>query len=242
MIVLPAGRPPYYTDGMRVGWAVVGLTVILGSSSMEAQTRRRPATRPAPVPMKKEAAAMTCPAPLGVGMTTKKPFCDVLAGRDPSGGILITLPPHRGDVTVTFDLHNRHTFSEEQTKDKRAAFSRFTATIGALTLDNTLISRAVVQSEFRSQADFVDRIGGGVGPSGLKAVAPTGSESIVLKVPEAEGQISILGEKLTVDRADGSATYTSAGSPIAIISNVMIEYRPAPAARTPAAKAPARRR
>ena len=59
---------------------------------------------------------MACPAPLGSGVTTKLTFCDVLIGRDPAGGILITIPPHRGDVKLTFDLHNRHTFSEEQMK------------------------------------------------------------------------------------------------------------------------------
>ena len=52
---------------------------------------------------------MTCPAPLGAGVTSKRSFCDVLTGRDPAAGIIITMPPHRGAVTLTFDLHNRHT-------------------------------------------------------------------------------------------------------------------------------------
>jgi len=49
-----------------------------------------------------------------------------------------------------------------------------------------------------------------------------------MTIPEEEEQVSILGEKLTVQRLDGTATYSSPGRPIAIISNVMIEYRPAP--------------
>jgi hypothetical protein len=185
---------------------------------------------------------MKCPAPLGLGVTSKRSFCDVLTGRDPAAGVIITLPPHRGAVTLTFDLHNRHTYSEEQMKDPRAAFARYTAVIGALTADNTLISRAVVQSEFRSVKDLLERVAGGAGPSGVKAVAPTGQESITITVPEAENEVSILGEKLIVERADGSATYSSEGRPIAIISNVMITYRPAavkPAPKPPA-KAPAR--
>ena len=60
-----------------------------------------------------------------------------------------------------------------------------------------------------------------------------------MTIPQAETQVSLLGEKLLVERADGSATYSSAGRPIAIISNVMIEYRPAPP--PPAPRAPARR-
>lgn len=181
---------------------------------------------------------MTCPTPLGVGVNSKLSFCDVLTGRDPGAGILITIPPHRGTVTLTFDLHNRHTYSEEQAKDPRAAFARYTASIGALTMDNTLISRAAIQSEFRATTDFVDRIGGGAGATGLKAVGPTGVESVTLTIPEAENQVSILGEKLMVERAEGAANYTSMGRPIAIISNVMIEYRPPPPAR---AATPARR-
>ena len=89
--------------------------------------------------------------------------------------LLIALPPHQGPVTLTFDLHNRHTYSEEQVKANRAS-ARYTAVIGALTLDNTLISRAAVQSEFRKASDLVERIGGGAGPGGVKAVAPTGTE------------------------------------------------------------------
>jgi hypothetical protein len=164
----------------------------------------------------------------------------VLTGRNLADGILITIPPHRGDVTLTFDLHNRHTYSDEQMKDPRTAFARYTAGIGVLTMDNTLISRAAVQNEFRKASDLIERIGGGAGPAGVKAVAPTGLESVTITIPEAENEVSILGEKLTVDRADGSATYTSPGRPIAIVSNVMIEYRPAPPPRTPA-RPPAKR-
>jgi hypothetical protein len=188
----------------------------------------------------KEAPQMTCPAPLGTGVNTKRMFCDVLTGRDPAGGIIITIPPHRGDVVLTFDLHNRQTFSEELMKDKRLAFSRYTASVGLLTMDNTLVSRAVVQNEFRNTSDLIDRIGGGAGPAGLKAVAPTGAESITITIPEAENQVSILGEKLIVERADGNATYASPGRPIAIISNVLIEYHTPPPPRTPS-KPPARR-
>jgi hypothetical protein len=183
---------------------------------------------------------MTCPAPLGVGVSTKRRFCDVLTGREPAAGILIAIPPHQGQVTLTFDLYNRHTYSEEQMRDKKTAYARYTATIGALTIDNTLISRAVVQNEFRSAADLVDRISGGAGPGGLKAVAPTGHEAITITVPEAENQVSILGEKLSVERADGRASYASPGRPIAIISNAMLEYVPPPPPRTPA-KRPAPR-
>jgi hypothetical protein len=218
-------------------WASAGLVLVTFALAApvlaQTQTARKPATpakKPAPaatVPPKTELADMICPTPLGIGIRTKVAFCDVMSSRDPSAGVLIKLPPHQGPVTLTFNLHNRHTYSEDQVTPSRA-FSRYTATVGVLTMDNTLISRAVVQSEFRRATDFVDRVSGGAGPGGAKAVAPTGTEPVSITIPEDEQQVSILGEKVTVERLDGTATYSSTGRPIAVISNVQVEYRPAP--------------
>jgi len=212
------------------------------AAAAQTTTPRRPAAvarkaaQPAPV---KEAPEIICPTPLGAGVNTKLDFCDVMVGRDVTAGIIVRFPEHKGPVTLSFDLHNRHTYSEEQVKANRA-YSHYTASIGVLTMDNTLIQRAVVDSEFRKVTDFVDRIGGGAGPAGIKAVAPVGTEQVSMLIPEEENQVSILGEKLTVERLDGTATYSSPGRPIAVISNVMIEYRPP--APTPAAKTPARKK
>lgn len=196
---------------------------------------RKPVRKPAAPPasaLKKVAPEMTCPAPLGVGVRTKLSFCEVMAGRDPAGGALIQIPPHKGPATLTFDLHNLHTYSEEQVKAHRG-FARYTATIGVLTLDNTLITRAVVQNEFRAARDLVDRVGGGAGPGGVKAVAPTGRESITVLIPEGELAVSLLGEKLAVERIDGPATYSQPGRPIAVVSSVMLEYKPGPLPKKP---------
>ena len=170
---------------------------------------------------------MTCPAPLGVGVRPKLTFCEVMAGRDPAAGVIIQIPPHKGPATLTFDLHNLHTYSEEQVKAHRA-FARYTATIGVLTMDNTLISRAVVQNEFRTAADLVDRVGGGAGPGGVKAVAPTGTESITVTIPEggARGEPARREARGRTHRRPGDLH--AAGRPIAVVSNVMLEYRPGP--------------
>jgi hypothetical protein len=177
-----------------------------------------------------EAPAVNCPQVLGEGVQTARVFCDVPIGHDPAAGILIPLPPHTGDVTLTFDLHNRHTYSEELAQTNRG-YRRYTASIGVLATDNTLLSRAFVQSEFRTAADLFDRVSGGSGAGGVKAVAPTGVESIVITIPAEENAVSILGERLTEERIDDTDTFTAAGRPAAVISNVMIEYRPRTAAR-----------
>ncbi len=205
---------------------------LLFTIPLAARTQKAPARKPAATPaaaMKKIVPEMTCPTLLGVGVKTKRSFCEVVAGRDPAGGVLIQVPPHRGAATLTFDLHNLHLYSEEQVRAKRA-YARYTASIGVMTMDNTLISRAVVQSEFRTAGDLVDRVGGGAGGA-VKAVAPTGTESITIQIPESELQVSLLGEKLNVEGVDGNVTYTQADRPIAVVSSVMLEYRPGPPPR-----------
>src|SRR5262245_27320547 len=67
------------------------------------QTRKTtPARRPAPAAaLTKVEPDMMCPAPLGTGVRTKLSFCEVLAGRDPAGGLLIRIPPHKGPAALS---------------------------------------------------------------------------------------------------------------------------------------------
>jgi hypothetical protein len=216
---------------MRQRLAAVLVVVALAAVSVNAQRATR--GRATPPTTRTEPAMVDCPSVLGEGVETRRSFCDVLTGRDVAGGVIIKLPPHTGPVTLTFDLHNRHTYSEELIKSGRA-YRHYTATIGVLTADNTLLTRAVVQSEFRTGADLVDRVSGGAGPGGVKAVAPIGLEPFKVVIPAAEQIVSILGEKLTVDGPEGAGEFLTPGRPIAIISNVQVQYRPGPVRRTPA--------
>jgi len=134
----------------RSRWIAIVLLSI--SATVFAQSRgttpKRPAAqapRPAAKPPepKSEPAMVSCPQPLGLGVQTKRTFCDVLAGRDPVAGIVVTLPPHSGPVTLTFDLHNRILYSEDMVKAGRA-YRRYTASIGVLAMDNTLLSRGLI--------------------------------------------------------------------------------------------------
>jgi hypothetical protein len=174
-----------------------------------------------------EPAAVECPSVLGIGRLTGFEFCDVMTGNDATQGIRVVLPPRQGDVTLSFDLHNRHTYSEELIRAGRG-YRRYTATIGVLTPNNDLLTRAIVQNEFRSAADLEDRIGGGAGPGGVKAIAPTGTVRIVVTISDNLSSISILGEKLEVVRTDAADpdNFNAPGRPIAIISNVLLQYRP----------------
>jgi hypothetical protein len=172
-----------------------------------------------------------CPEPLGTGVRTGASYCFVLAGTDPAQGVIVTIPPHTGPASLMFNLHNRHTFSEEDVRAGRA-YAKYTAVIAALTLKGDLIDRGAVQSEFRTAKDLYERIGGGAGPGGVKAVAPIGSEEVTIVVPQGIDQVSLLGEVLDATTSAGRETATP-GRPVAIISNVRVEYRPAPPPRSP---------
>ena len=212
--------------------------------AIDAQARRT--TRPpAPAPPKVEPAMVQCPAVLGDGARSKRTFCDVLIGGNPADGIIVTIPPHTGDVKLMFDLHNRHTYSAELAKS-RAGFRRYAAGVGVMAMDVTLLSRAAVESEFRTATDLFDRVVG-TGPGGLKAVAPIGSEPVVLTLTDDDLgddlRVSILGERLAEGRPDGSTdVFTAAGRPIAVVSNIRLEYRPAPARPPARTTTPTRRK
>jgi hypothetical protein len=182
-----------------------------------------PASKPA---AKVEPADVKCPEQLGTGLKTKASFCFVLAGRDPVDGVLVTIPPHM-QATLRFDIHNRHTYSEEEVRAGRG-FARYTAVIGVLSMSGQLLGRGAVQTEFRSASDLYDRITGGAGPGGVKAVAPLGREQASIEIPPGVDQVSLLGEVLEATTSAGREVATP-GRPVAIVSNVQIEYVPAPA-------------
>lgn len=206
------------------------VALVLAAAPIEAQ--RRPARRPAPkpVPLKTATPDVKCPSLIGMGVKTVRSFCDVPAGRDPAQGIVIVLPPHTGAGTLTFDLHARHVYSEDEMK-RGKAYARYRAGIGVLTMKGDLLDRGAIEAEFRAAGDLFDRIGGGAGPASLKAVAPAGREQVYVTVPAGVTQVSLLGETLDAITPAGHETAVMNGRPVAIVSNILFEYRPAPVKR-----------
>ena len=173
-----------------------------------------------------EPVEVRCPSVLGVGVATETPFCDIEVQQDPSLGVLVVLPPHRGEATLAFDLHNRHAYSETETRAGRA-YTQYHASIAVATMEGEVIARGVVLSEFRSTGNLIDRVGGGGGgPDGLKAIAPIGVERLFVTLPAGIDQVSVVGQSLEVLRVDSSDTFDTVGRPIAVLSNATLSYRP----------------
>ena len=94
--------------------------------------------------------------------------------------------------------------------------------IGVLDDEGRTTRPRAVQTEFRSSQDVYERISGGAGPGGVKAVAPVGDEPISITIPAGVDQVSLLGEVL--DAIDGGRPRVGVpGRPVAIVSKVMID-------------------
>ena len=201
--------------------AIACVLLLTPAADAQRRTTRKP---PPPAPPKVEPAKVQCRESLGTGVRTKASYCFVLAGRDPAEGVLVTVPSHTGPAKLIFDLHNRHTYSEEDVKQGRG-FAAYTSVIGVLTMTGELLGRGAVRSEFRKASDLFERIGGGAGPGGVKAVAPIGQETVSIEIPAGTTQVSLLGEVMDALTSIGRES-ASPGRPVAIVSNVRVEYRP----------------
>ena len=206
---------------------LIALAVSPAIAQRKAPAKKTPAKAAAVAP-KTMTPDVACPSLIGMGVKTVRSFCDVPAGRDPAQGIVISLPPHKGTATLTFDLHARHLYSEDEMKSGKV-YSRYRVTIGALTMAGGLLARGAIEAEFRTPADLFDRIGGGSGPGGLKAVAPAGREPVIIEVPAGVDQVALLGESLDAITPAGHETVVMPGRPVAIVSNLLFEYQPASA-------------
>ena len=191
--------------------AIVFVLVLWNTVPVGAQARRI------------EPAEVQCPSVLGVGVDTDRTYCDVLVGTDISEGIIVIVPPHRGPATLTFTLYGRHTYSEEAVARGRG-YARYMATTAVATVD-AVLARPIVLAEFHNIDDLADRVSGGAGPTGVKAVAPIGGEGIRVTVPTNVNEVSIVGLELEVERVDGREEFGAPGRPIAVLGDVQVEYR-----------------
>ena len=171
-----------------------------------------------------ESVEVRCPSVLGIGVETDLVFCDVLAQQDPALGVIVVLPPRRGEANLSFNLHNRHTYSEDDVRRGRA-YARYLAEVAVASPAGDVLGRRYVLNEFRTAEDLFDRVAGGAGPEGVKAIAPTGLERVSVAIPGNLNQVVIVGQTLEVTLFDGNLERTwSPGRPVAVISEVQLEY------------------
>ena len=167
-----------------------------------------------------------CVSSPGAGVKSRRTFCDVLVGETPGGSVSMIVPARTGQATLRFDLHNRFDIPVVM-GFPGASYARHEAVVRVVGEDATVIGRAAVVREFRTMTDLFDQLAGGGRPGGLKAVAPGAPESVRFSIPVGVTTIGIVGEHLRVRTAvGGEATFDAPGRPVAMVSNLRLEYRP----------------
>jgi hypothetical protein len=167
--------------------------------------------------------AFSCATDLGVGLKSKRKFCDIVVSTLPKEGVTMVIPPHTGTSTLRFDLHNRYTLGGPGATAAQM-YAKQTAIVAILDQEAATVGKAAVARELRTAVDVFDRIGGGAGPGGAIMVAPGRPEAVVLELPEAVTAISVVGISLEAVSLSEQGTFVNPGRPVAVGSNFRIEY------------------
>ena len=167
----------------------------------------------------RETPKYECPAVTGVGINTKRRYCDVRIADVVEDGIRIELPPRTGPAIVRFDLHSR--FSVGGT----IAPQRHDAVVALVDPDGRVVARAAVRGELRETRDLFDRLTA-IGGRTRLAAAPGRPEHISVSIPAGAAFVSLVGSHLDVQLPSKFERIETVGRPIAIASNFEIAYTP----------------
>lgn len=195
----------------------LALAVALAASTALAGAQQKPARR--------TSTAFVCAAELGAGVASRRRFCDVIVASVAADSVSVTIPPHTGTATLMFDLHNRF-MVPAAAADPAAAFTRHVAVVGVIRQTGDLIGRAAVSRDYRTPTDLFDRIAGLARGSAPKGVAPGAPMPSQIAIPAGISVIGIVGSRLEEWRAAGRGAFDTPGRPIAIVSNVRVDYTP----------------
>ncbi len=167
--------------------------------------------------------AFSCAADLGVGLKSRRKFCDMVVSTHAKDGVMMTVPPHTGTTTLMFDLHNRYTPPPAGAAGPQM-YAKHTAVVAVLDQAGAEISKAAVSRELRTEVDIFDRVAGGIGPGGAISVVPGRAEAITLQLAESVTSISVVGVSLEVTSLAEQGVFKAGGRPVAVGSNFRIEY------------------
>jgi threonine dehydrogenase-like Zn-dependent dehydrogenase len=204
-----------YSPGMFSHWLIVVVSAMMTSTLLAAEQRSG---------SRRTTNEVKCAADLGVGVKTKRQFCDVVIASSGDASVSMVIPPHTGTATLLFDLHNRF-LVPIVTLDPSLAFTRHLAVIAVIGPTGGTIEQVAVMREFRTTEDLFDSIGGGGRPGGIKAVAPSDPEAVRVTIPAGVNAVGIIGVRLDVTtRTTSKDSFDTPGRAIAIVSNLRIQY------------------
>jgi len=211
---------------LTYGWIAVRTVAVAAMLALGAGVFAAGQRATAPARGTRNVTTVDCAASLGSGINTRRGFCDVIIAATPAESVSMTIPAHTGTATLQFDLHNRFSLPTAAVPTV-LAFARHESTVSVIRGTGETIGQAVVVREFRTVADLFDQIGGGTRPGGVKAVAPGPPEPVRFTIPAGVASVGIVGARLRVlTRLNGAETFDTPGRPVAIVSNLRLNYTP----------------
>ena len=200
---------------------LTAIAIIAAMTTLHA-AQTKPATAK---PAQRSTQDATCVSELGAGIESKRRFCDVLVGKAAAESVLLRIPPHSGPATLSFDLHNRFDLPLPSVSAANA-YARHDALIAVIRATGQVLGRATVMKEYRQPQDLFDRIAGGGRPGGVKAIAPGPPDSWRFTIPAGVPAVGIVGIRLRMITAAADDVFDAAGRPVAIVSNLRVDYAP----------------
>jgi hypothetical protein len=180
--------------------------------------RRGGAAAPA---VRRETPKVTCPAVTGVGIATKRRYCDVRIADVVEDGIRIDIPAHTGVATLQFDLHARFSVS-----GAAVARQRHDAIVALVGPDGKIVEKGAVRGELRTAKDLFDRLSPSGRRGGTIAASPGLPQRIRVSIPATTAFVSLVGLRLEVQLPSKLDRIETVGRPIAVASNFEISYTP----------------
>jgi hypothetical protein len=204
----------------RLAGAVVAVTIAVASVSAGAQGR----TGAGRATGARVSRAAACAFDLGTGARTKQRYCDVVVATTGAESVALPVPSRTGTASLLLDLHPRVQLQPGVTNPVDA-YVRSAAVVAVVRNDGRLIERAAVMYEYRTLTDLIDRLPG-TGPDGFKVVAPGKAEPVRVAIPAGVTSVGIVGVRVEYTTARVRyAVFDAPGRPVAIVSNMRIEYR-----------------
>jgi hypothetical protein len=204
------------------GLALAVVALILAAGLVEPAARQRSTAKP---PARRVSTAFRCAAELGTGVASRRRFCDVIVASVAAQSVSLTIPAHTGAATLLFDLHNRFAIPAADA-DPAGVFVRHVAVVAVIRQTGEVIGRGAVARDYRSPKDLFDRIAGAGRGAPPKADAPGAPMPVQVEIPAGVSVVGIVGTRLEEWRASGRGAFDSPGRPIAIVSNVRVDYVP----------------
>jgi len=151
---------------------------------------------------------------MGRGMTTGRPYYDVVITRQTTSGVLIKLPYTKKGGKFSFDLHHRIAMTDDFGQP-----AEVTTGIEILSGGTTSIGVYTIVDQIHPGDKFDEPIEKTSTAEIDKYVTPLSRKTITLDIKPGPQSLSIVGQMLIITRGTTTTRIDTPGTRIAVVSN-----------------------